>query len=112
LQAIEHIREYYAGLVPEAVDYFPAPGRKQAVNTLLDTGEHRSLWRATLTIAATVGIVNTLVTGAAVAFALGDLGLHVALAVTCGIVVAALVGWALMRHQSRRFVAVVGEDND
>ena len=41
LQAINHIRGYYGQLVPEAHEYFPPPGRVQAINALLDTGAHR-----------------------------------------------------------------------
>jgi hypothetical protein len=107
LQAIDRIRSYYAQLVPEAVEYFPPPVSGQAINTSLDTGERRSFWRATLTIAATVGIVDTLLSGAAVAFAAGDLGVNTAVSALCGVVTAAVVGWTLLRHQTRRFEAVV-----
>jgi hypothetical protein len=110
LQAINLIRSYYGQLVPEAAEYFPPPGRAQAINSLLDTGAHRSAWRTLLTISATVGVINALVASAGVAFALEHMGLHVALAVLCGVLVAVLLGWAMWRYQTRRFIAAVGPD--
>jgi hypothetical protein len=71
---------------------------------------HRSPWRTLLTISATVGVVNTLVTSAALAFALGHLGLPIAVSVACSAVVAIVIGWALWRYQTHRFIAAVGPD--
>jgi hypothetical protein len=110
LQAINHIRSYYGQLVPEAAEYFPPAGRSQAINSLLDTGAHRGPWRTLLTISATVGVINTLVASAAVAFALGHIGVHVAIAVACSALLAVFVGWALWRYQTHRFIAAVGPD--
>jgi hypothetical protein len=109
LQAIQRIRGYFSGLVPEAGDFFPAPGSRQAIDQLLDTGVHRSRWRATLTIASTVGAVEALVTGAAVAFAIGDASVPTAVAAGVGIMVAVAVGYGLFRYQEHRFMAAVGE---
>jgi hypothetical protein len=111
LQAINKIRAYYGGLVPEAAEYFPAPGRTQAVNTMVDTGAHRGRGRASLTIASSVGVVNTLVCGASVAFAAGDWGLPPPAAAAVGGAVAVVVGWLIFRYQHDRFVAAVGEDD-
>jgi hypothetical protein len=110
LQAINRIRGYFAGLVPDGPDYFPTPGRRQAINTLLDTGTHRGRFQATLTIAFSVGIVNTLVSGASIAFAAADIGLGTVPAVAIGFVAAAIMGWWLDRYQTSRFIAVVGPD--
>jgi hypothetical protein len=109
LQAIQRIRGYYGGLVPEAAEFFPAPGSQQAIDQLLDTGVHRSAWRATLTIASTVGAVVSLVAGAAVAFALGDMGLNTAIAAVVAAVVAVAVGYGLFRYQEHRFMTAMGE---
>jgi hypothetical protein len=110
LQAINKIRAYYGGLVPEAVEYFPAPSRTQAINTMVDTGTHRGRGRASLTIASSVGVVDTLVCGASVAFAAGDWGLPPPAAAAAGGAVAVVVGWLIFRYQHNRFVAAVGEE--
>ena len=107
LRAINRIRTYYAGLVPEATEYFPAPGQKQAINELVDIGERRALWRATLTIAATVGVMDALVTGASLAFALSHMGAPTTLAVVAGIIVALVIIWGMFVYQSRRFGAAL-----
>ena len=111
LRAINRIRTYYAGLVPEGTEYFPAPGQKQAINELVDIGERRAPWRAALTIAATVGVMDALVTGASLAFALAHAGMPTTLAVLIGIAVALVMIWALFAYQTRRFHAAgrVGE---
>jgi hypothetical protein len=111
LQAINKIRAYYGGLVPEAAEYFPAPGRTQAINTLVDTGTHRGRGRASLTIASSVGVVNSLVCGASVAFAAGDWGLPTPAAAAAGGTFAVVVGWLIFRYQHDRFVAAVGADD-
>jgi hypothetical protein len=103
LRAINRIRAYYGGLVPEGRDYFPAPGRQQAINELIDVGARRAPWRAALTIAATVGVMDALVAGASLAFALAHAGMPTAPAVVAGIVVALAMIWALFAHQTRRF---------
>jgi hypothetical protein len=85
-------------------------GTVLAINALLDTGAHRSPWRTLLTISATVGVVNTLLGSAALAFALGHIGFPIAVAVACSVVLAIVIGWALWRYQTHRFVAAVGPD--
>ena len=111
LQAINRIRAYYSGLVPEAAEYFPAPDHAQAINTMVDTGMHRGRGRGSLTIASSVGVVNTLVCGATVAFAAADWGLPHPAAAAVGGAVAVVVGWLIFRYQHNRFVATVGEDD-
>jgi len=54
--------------------------------------------------------VNTLVTSAALAFALSHVGLPIAVAVACSAVVAIVIGWTLWRYQTHRFIAAVGPD--
>jgi len=107
LRAINRIRTYYAGLVPEGTEYFPAPGQKQAINELVDIGERRAPWRAALTIAATVGVMDALVTGASLAFALSHLGTPTALAVVVGVIAALAIIWGMFVYQSRRFGAAL-----
>lgn len=107
LRAINRIRTYYAGLVPEGTDYFPAPGQKQAINELVDIGERRAMWRAALTIAATVGVMDALVTGASLTFALSHMGAPTALAVVAGIIVALGIIWGMFVYQSGRFGAAL-----
>jgi len=107
LRAINRIRTYYAGLVPEGTEYFPAPGQKQAINELVDIGERRAPWRAALTIAATVGVMDALVTGASLAFALSHLGTPTALAVVVGVIAALAIIWGMFVYESRRFGAAL-----
>lgn len=109
LQAITKIRSYYAQLTPDAPEYFPLPSERQAINSMIDTGSHRGRGRASLTIASSVGVVNTLVCGACVAFALGDWGVTPGLAAAVGAVVAVVLGLAMVRYQRMRFMATVGE---
>jgi hypothetical protein len=107
LRAINRIRAYYGGLVPDGDEYFPAPRERQAINELIDIGERRAPWRAALTIAATVGVMDALVAGASLAFALSHLGTPTALAVVVGIAVAVGIIWALFVYQTRRFAAAL-----
>jgi len=111
LQAIQRIRGYWRDLVPEGQSYFPAPTAGQAIDVLLDTGERRGAFRATLTIAVTVGTMDSLWVGAGAGFAVADRGVSTGGA----IVVGALVGLALIAamfwHQTRRFLTVVGDEH-
>jgi hypothetical protein len=107
LRAINRIRAYYGGLVPEGSEYFPAPASGQAVTDLIDVGARQATWRAALTTAATVGVMNALVTGASLAFALAHAGVPTALAVVLGIAVALVMIWALLAYQTRRFHAAL-----
>ena len=111
LRAINRIRAYYGGLVPDGPEYFPAPGKQQAINELVDVGARRAPWRAALTIAATVGVMDALVAGASLSFALAHAGMSTTLAVVIGIAVALVMIWASFAYQSRRFGAAlrVGE---
>jgi hypothetical protein len=108
LQAIQRVRTYWRDLVPEGNEFFPAPASSQAVDVVLDTGERRGLFRATLTIAASVGLVNSLWIAAGVAFAAEDLGVAPAGAVVIGVAVGFLQVVVLFRHQTRRIGYVVG----
>jgi hypothetical protein len=105
LRAINRIRAYYGALVPEGRDYFPAPGKQQAINELIDVGARRAPWRAALTIAATVGVMDALVAGASLAFALAHAGMSTGLAVVIGVAVALVMIWGLFAYQTRRFHA-------
>jgi hypothetical protein len=94
--------------VPEGADHFPRPVEGQAIDIVLDTGERRGLFRSVLTVAATIGLVDSLWIGAGVAFASDDLGLPPGGAVAIGAAVGMLLALAMFRHQSRRFGMVVG----
>jgi hypothetical protein len=107
VRAINRIRNYYAQLAPEATAYFPIPREEQEINTLLDTGVGRARWKEALTTAATVGTVNTLMCGAAAAFALSDVGVPLAGAVLLGVALAAAIGWWQYHYQDRRFAQVL-----
>jgi hypothetical protein len=107
LRSINRIRAYYGGLVPEGRDFFPAPGKQQAINELIDVGARRAPWRAALTIAATVGVMDALVAGASLAFALAHAGMPIAPAVVIGVAIALVMIWALFAHQTRRFGAAL-----
>jgi hypothetical protein len=105
LRAINRIRAYYGGLVPEGTQYFPGPAKQQAIDALVEVGARRAPWRATLTIAATVGVMDALVAGASLAFALAHAGMATALAVVLGLVVALVMIWVLFAWQTARFHA-------
>jgi hypothetical protein len=111
LRAINRIRGYYGGLVPEGTEFFPAPGERQAITELITTGARRAPWRAALTIAATVGVMDALVGGASLSFALAHAGMATALAVVVGLAIALVMIWLLFAYQTRRFHAAlrVGE---
>lgn len=110
LQAIERLRGYWRDLLPEGTEFFPPPVPGQAVDIVLDTDERRGLFRATLTIAATVGLVDSLWIGAGAGFAAADAGAPTGAAVGTGIVVGCGLIVAMFRHQTRRFTYVVGAD--
>jgi hypothetical protein len=105
LRAINRIRAYYGGLVPGGTEYFPAPAQLQAINELVDVGAQRAPWRAALTIAATVGVMDALVAGASLAFALAHAGMPTALGVAIGTVLAVVMIVALFAYQTQRFYA-------
>jgi hypothetical protein len=68
-------------------------------------GARRAPWRAALTIAATVGVMDALVAGASLAFALAHAGMATALAVILGVAVALVMISALFVWQTARFYA-------
>jgi hypothetical protein len=107
LQGLNRIRAHWRGLVPEGADYFPPPVPGQAIDIVLDTGERQGLFRATLTIAATVGLVDSLWIAAAIGFAVADLGAPTAVGVAAGVVVGLALAVAMFRHQTRRISHVV-----
>jgi hypothetical protein len=110
LQAMHRLRAYWRDLVPEGPEFFPAPASQQAIDIVLDTGERRGLFRSALTIAATVGLVNSLWLGAGVAFATADLGLPRAVAAATGVIVGLGLIVVMFRHQARRIGYVVVGD--
>jgi hypothetical protein len=110
LRGINKIRAHYGGLVPEAIEYFPPPGRAQAINVMVNTGSQRGRGRSGLTIASSVAVVNTLVCGASVAFAVADWGLAPLGGAAIGGAVAGVLCWLLLRYQDHRFRAAMGED--
>jgi hypothetical protein len=112
LQEIRRIRRYWSRLHPEAAAFFPPPVAGQAIDVLLDTGERRGLLRSTLTIAATVGVMDSLWIGAGVGFAADDGGLPTAASVAIGIGVGVVLTAAMYRHQYRRFVHVLGRESE
>jgi hypothetical protein len=112
LQEIRRIRGYWSRLHPDAAAFFPRPVAGQAIDVLLDTGERSGLFRATLTIAATVGVMDSLWIGAGTAFAAFDVGLPTGAAVAVGVVVGVVLSIAMFRHQTRRFTDVLGRAGD
>jgi hypothetical protein len=97
LRAINRIRAYYGGLVPDGLQYFPTPGK--AINELVDARY------AALGIAATVGVMDALVVGASLALA--HAGLATPLAVVIGLALALVMTCALFAHQTHRFHAAL-----
>jgi hypothetical protein len=111
LRSINRIRSYYGGLVPDGAEYFPPPAGQQAVTDLVTTGARQAPWRAALTIGATVGVLDALVAGASLAFAVAHGGMSTPLAVVIGAVLAMLMIVGLFAYQTHRFHTVlrVGE---
>ena len=109
LQAMNRLRAYWRELVPEGPAFFPPPAPGQAIDIVLDTGQRKGLFQATLTIAATVGLVNSLWIGAALTFAAADLGAPVPAAVCLGVAAGVALVVAMFRHQTRRFLHVVDD---
>jgi hypothetical protein len=107
LRSINRIRSYYGGLVPEGAEYFPPPAGQQAITDLVTTGARQAPWRAALTIAATVGVMDALVAGASLAFAVAHGGMSTPLAVAVGAVLALLMIFALFAYQTHRFHTVL-----
>jgi hypothetical protein len=105
LRSINRIRTYYGSLVPEGIDYFPPAREQQAITELVATGARRAPWRSALTIAATVGVMDALVAGASLAFALAHAGMATALAVIIGLVLALAMIVGLFAYQTSRFYA-------
>ncbi|MEP7115749.1 MAG: hypothetical protein ABI862_20965 [Ilumatobacteraceae bacterium] len=109
LQAMNRIRDYWRDLAPDGTEFFPRTAVGQAVDTVLDTGERRGLLRSTLTIAATVGLVDSLWIGAGVGFGVADAGSGTPLAVIIGSAIGLTIyGW-MFRHQALRIGHVVGD---
>jgi hypothetical protein len=111
LQAIQRVRSYWRDLVPEGPTYFPAPTPGQAIDIVLDTGERRGAFRATLTIAVAVGTMDSLWVGAGAGFAVADSGVATGGAVAVGALVGLALIAAMFWHQTRRFVTVVGGED-
>jgi hypothetical protein len=107
LRSINRIRSYYGGLVPEGAEYFPPPAGQQAVTDLVTTGARQAPWRAALTIGATVGVLDALVAGASLAFAVAHGGMSTPLAVVIGAVLALLMIVGLFAYQTHRFHTVL-----
>jgi len=111
LQAIQRIRGYWRDLVPDGPTYFPAPVSGQALDVVLDTGERRGAFRATLTIAVTVGTMDSLWVGAGAGFAVADRGVSTGGAVAVGAAVGLALIAAMFWHQTRRFLTVAGVED-
>jgi hypothetical protein len=107
LRSINRIRSYYGGLVPDGAEYFPPPAGQQAVTDLVTTGARQAPWRAALTIGATVGVLDALVAGASLAFAVAHGGMSTPLAVVIGAVLALLMIVGLFAYQTHRFHTVL-----
>ncbi len=105
LRSIQKIRGYYRELVPEGPEYFPGGDQ----GDMVITGSGRRSGRAELlfTAASMIAAINAILTGAGLAFLIGDVGRPVAVAV--GIGTAAAVFGLHLAHQERRFAADGGE---
>ena len=110
VQSMQHIRRHWRDLDRLGPSFFPAQVEGQAVDIVLDTGERRGLFRATLTMASSVALVNSLWMGSAVGFGAAHAGAPVAVGVLLGIACGALLVLSMFRHQGRRIGFVV--DND
>lgn len=107
LRRIARIRRYYAGLVPEAAEYFPSDTEEavEAQNMLGVRYNRASLW---FTMASTIGTVNAVLGGTMTALLLeAGVGVPRAVAVGCGVVVALALAFTVVRYERQRFAAAL-----
>jgi NhaP-type Na+/H+ or K+/H+ antiporter len=68
-------------------------------------GIHPGRWRLLLTMAGTIGVVNSVLAGALAGFAASQLTGHAAVRVLAGVVAFAIVAAAHQHHQHTRFAS-------
>ena len=110
LQAIVRIRNYYAGLVPEAARFFGQPeARDDAATALTFLGLSRSWINALFSMASTLAAINSLVAGVGVAVLLvtilgtGSLGV----AAFIGVMLVIVLMVAAVAYQLRRYAEMM-----
>jgi hypothetical protein len=99
-RAINRIRSYYLELAGEEARYFMLSGHDDAPGVLANMALRPSRWQAFFTAASMVGVINSVVGGAAVALAIGavsDAPLGVASAIGGVAAIASFV--ALRRYE-------------
>lgn len=108
LRRIARIRRYYAGLLPDAPQYFPGTGAL-ATDAQQMLGVTYTPWSLLFTMASMIGTVNAVVGGTAVGVLL-DAGLDAPhwLAVVVGVLVGAGLVAGTVLYQKRRFATAFG----
>jgi hypothetical protein len=102
LWRIDRIRRLYLDANPGLAGILaPAWSGGQAVPRV--QGIHPGRWRLLLTMAGTIGVVNSVLAGALAGFAASLLSGHTAVRVLAGVVAFAIVAAAHQRHQRSRF---------
>lgn len=108
LRRIARIRRYYAGLLPDAPQYFPGTGAL-ATDAQQMLGVTYTRWSVLFTMASMIGTVNAVVGGTAVGVLLdAGLGAPRWLSVLVGVLVGAGLVLGVVMYQKRRFGAAFG----
>ena len=106
LAAIQRIRRFYAGLLPDAQHYFQVPAGLGAPNELLDIGG-RASWRGVFfTMSSAIAVVNSIVAGAGAALAATTANLGEGAAIAVGAAAATVLLLAHGLYQERRYRSV------
>ena len=107
LYAIQQIRSYYRGLVPDGLTFFadiPIGNPKVAATHAM--GMSQSPWNVVLTAGGMIAAINSILAGIGIALVLRDADLVIAIAASCGAITALVIyglhlRWALSRYAAR-----------
>ena len=103
LRRIARIRRYYAGLLPDAAQYFPSSGGDEQ-DSLSMVGARRSGLMLWFTLASMVGVVNGIVAGTSVGVLLDAAShVHPAVSISLGVVIALAVAVLVVGYERHRF---------
>lgn len=99
---IDRIRRLYLDANPQLAGIL-APAWSQGPQVPRLQGIHPGRWQLLLTMAGTIGVVNSVLAGALAGFAASLLSGHTTVRVLAGVVALATVAAAHQRHQRTRF---------
>ena len=105
LDAMQRIRRYYRHLLPGAEAYFAMPRGPHALNELLDIGTRGGRRGVFFTISTSIGIINSMVSGAGLAILLAQM-IDSNAAIGIGIVAAVVSVFLHLRFQINRYTVL------